>query len=87
MTHRPFKETMRYLEGEAVVAQIQPARCPKCKKPVLGIDRAAVPGRRDLSEVKIFHLVGDDKPCVIKMTWKDSQVLANWASRDIGGRK
>ena len=70
-----------------MVSQIKPVLCPKCKKPILGIDRGPVAGRRDLSEVTVFHAVGQDVPCVIKMTWKDSQVLANWASKDIGGRK
>lgn len=70
-----------------MVSQIKPVLCPKCRKPVLGIDRGPVPGRRDLSEVQVFHLVANDKPCRIKMTWKDSQELANWAGRDIGGRK
>lgn len=70
-----------------MVTQIQPVLCPKCRKPVLGIDRKPVPERRDLSEVTIWHLVAGDVSCVIKMTWKDSQFLANQVSRDIGGRK
>jgi hypothetical protein len=70
-----------------MVTQIKPVLCPKCRKPVLGIDRVPVPQRRDLAEVEVFHLVASDKPCRIKMTWKDSQELANNVSRDIWGRK
>ena len=70
-----------------MLPQYKPIYCPKCKKPVLGIDRKPVPERKDLSEVTVWHLVGGDVGCVIKMTWKDSQYLANQVSRDIGGRK
>ena len=77
-----------------MVAQIKPVLCPKCKKSILGIDRH-FGGKTKLVEVEVHH--HDDAArynaghptatCKFKMTWKDSQDLANSITRDIGGRK
>jgi len=69
-----------------MVTQVQPILCPKCKQSVLGIDRG-YGGRRDLTEVQIFHHDVKIPNCIFKMSWKDAQNLANLISRDIGGRK
>ncbi len=69
-----------------MVSQIPPVKCPKCKKPVLGIDRG-YGGRRDLTEVTVHHFDQAQPRCVFKMSWKDAQELANTITRDIGGRK
>ena len=69
-----------------MVTQIQPVPCPKCKKPVLGIDRA-YGGRRDLTEVQVHHFDKTVPNCIFKMSWKDAQDFANRITRDIGGRK
>lgn len=69
-----------------MVSQIPPVLCPKCKKSVLGIDRA-FGGRPDLAAVTVHHHDHSSGNCVFKMSWKDAKDLANLITGDIGGRK
>jgi hypothetical protein len=69
-----------------MVSQVKPILCPKCKKSVLGIDRA-YGGRKDLTEMHVHHHDTSQAPCVFKMSWKDAQDFANSITRDLGGRK
>jgi len=77
-----------------MVSQIKPVLCPKCKKSVLGIERH-FGGKKTLAEVTVHHHEDVTRVnaghtaavCVFKMTWQDSQDLANSITRDIGGRK
>ncbi len=69
-----------------MVSQIKPVMCPKCKHSVLGIDRTGG-GRRDLTQVTVYHHDQRQGMCIFKMSWKDAQDFANLITRDIGGRK
>lgn len=61
-----------------------PPKCPKCRKTVMGIGRSGASAR--LSAVTVHHFDGM-VPCKIKMTWSDSQALADLVSGDLGNRK
>lgn len=77
-----------------MVAQIPPVLCPKCKKSVLGISRHFGGGKK-LVEVEVHHhedaqrfnAGATPRPCKFKMTFKDSQALAQAVSSDLVGRK
>jgi hypothetical protein len=68
--------------------------CPKCKKSVLGIGRSFGRGRK-LVTVEVHHHEDAERynhgaatrVCKFKMTWSDSQELANKLCGDLGGRK
>ncbi len=68
--------------------------CPKCRNPVLGIGRS-FGGVRKLVSVEVHHeedakryaAGAQARTCKIKMTFHDSQVLAESISGDLGGRK
>lgn len=74
--------------------QIKPVPCPKCRRSVLGIGRSFGGGRK-LVTVEVHHHEDAQRhnaglparTCKFKMTWKDSQDLANSISADLGGRK
>lgn len=68
--------------------------CPKCRKSVLGIGRS-FGGRRKLVTVEVHHhedakrfnAGAATRVCKIKMTFRDSQALADAVSGDLGNRK
>ena len=90
MTQVDPKHTAKYVTG----AHFGAVLCPKCRKPVLGIGRS-FGGRRKLVSVDIHHVEdarrydagAPTRVCKIKMTWSDSQELANAICGDLGGRK
>lgn len=67
--------------------------CPKCRKTVLGIGRS-FGGRRKLVSVEVHHeedakrwdAGAPTRTCKMKMTWGDSQVLAEAISGDLRSR-
>lgn len=77
-----------------MVSQIKPVLCPKCKRSVLGIGRS-FGGQSKLVTVEVHHhedaaaynAGGTPKTCKFKMTYADSQALAESISSDLGGRK
>lgn len=68
--------------------------CPKCRRTILGIKRH-YGGKKKLVEVEVHHredqaLAADgvaSSACVIKMTFRDCETLANSVSSDLGNRK
>jgi len=77
-----------------MVTQIKPILCPKCKKSVLGIGRH-FNGKAALVTVEVHHHQDaanynagiQPEVCKFKMTYADSQALAEAISNDLGGRK
>jgi hypothetical protein len=77
-----------------MTTKIETVLCPKCRQPAWGIDRAFF-GKGELVGVEVWHLSdqvawmnnGPQKTCVLKMSYKDSEELANLVASDIGGRK